>query len=52
MLNINILKILTLFIKTARRISRTPSYTKPEASMKSFSSTSFGGFEESASTAT
>lgn len=45
-------EILTLFIKTARRISRTPSYTSLDASMNSFSSTSFGGLEDNASTAT
>lgn len=44
-------EFLTRFIRTARRISRTPSYTRRDASMKSLSSTSFGGLEDNASTA-
>lgn len=38
-------------MRTARLISRTPSYTSLDASMNSFSSTSLGGLEEIASTA-
>ena len=42
---------LTLFMRTARRMSRTPSYTSRDASMNSFSSTSHGGCRVRLSTA-